>query len=134
MLKLNRTTEYGLIALSHLSQKALGEAASAREMADLYGLPFDILAKTLQRLKDAGLVQSAQGARGGYRLQRELTQVTLSEFLELMEGNTSVVACAERLSDSLSDCEFHSRCRIQGMMRGLDSRLKVFFPEFVYQS
>ena len=56
MLKFNRTTEYGLIALRHLSQRQADDASSAREIADLYGLPFDILAKTLQRLKESGMI------------------------------------------------------------------------------
>ena len=125
MLKLNRTTEYGLIALRHLSQRASGEAASAREIAEVYGLPFDILAKTLQRLKEAGIVQSAQGARGGYRIQRQLEHVTLAEFLELMEGAGGVVACVEQADDEPA-CEFQGRCQIHSMMRGLNDRMKAF--------
>jgi Rrf2 family protein len=125
MLKFNRTTEYGLIALRHLSQRQAGDAASAREIADVYGLPFDILAKTLQRLKESGIIQSAQGARGGYMLQRQLDQVTLAEFLELMEGANGVVACAETPEHETA-CEFQSKCQIHGMMRGLNARLKSF--------
>jgi Rrf2 family protein len=125
MLKLNRTTEYGLIALRHLSLRQAGDASSAREIADLYGLPFDILAKTLQRLKESGIIQSAQGARGGYKLHRSLEQVTLAEFLELMEGANGVVACAEK-PEHESACEFQSKCQIHGMMRGLNARMKSF--------
>src|SRR6478609_7493907 len=98
MIKLNRTTEYGLMALRHMSRKQLTsttEVTSAREVADSYGLPFEITAKTLQRLKDTGLIQSAQGARGGYTLARTLNDVNLAEFLRLMEGSQSVVACAD---------------------------------------
>ncbi len=125
MLKLNRTTEYALIALRYLSQKPNRAAASAREMADAHGLPFDILAKTLQRLKDSGLLVSAQGARGGYRLHRPLSQVHLGEFLELMEGPGGVVACADQ-SESPNSCEFRHSCQIQGMMKNLNSRLQEF--------
>jgi len=125
MLKLNRTTEYGLIALRHLSRRAVGESSSAREIADVYGLPFDITAKTLQRLKDSGLIRSAQGARGGYMLQRALSEITLAEFLEMMEGSSGVVACAEA-SEAVASCEYQGRCEIHGMMRDLNFRLKQF--------
>src|SRR5689334_10334509 len=97
MFKLNRTTEYGLIALRHIGRKHGNDphgVTSAREIADSYGLPFEITAKTLQRLRDSGLIQSAQGAKGGYTLQRALEQVSLAEFLEMMEGPQSVVVCA----------------------------------------
>ncbi len=123
MIKLNRTTEYGLIALRHMSQKSLAnspEITSAREIADAYGLPFEITAKTLQRLKDTGLIQSEQGARGGYTLQRALSDVSLSEFVSLMEGPQGVMACAT------CECQYGSKCDIQHMMHDLNRRVFNF--------
>lgn len=126
MLRLNRTTEYGIFALRHLSQKEAEESASAREIADRFGLPFDITAKTLQRLKDAGLIASAQGSRGGYRLNCSLQEVNLAEFLELMEGPQSVVACADaELTASGQGCGFSGRCQISSVLKMLDVRVKA---------
>src|SRR4051812_34433600 len=113
MIKLNRTTEYGLMALRHMSRKSAAhprEVTSAREIADSYGLPFEITAKTLQRLKDTGLIQSAHGAKGGYTLQRSLNEVSLAEFLELMEGPQSVVFCAGGTDHNATGCEYGGRC------------------------
>lgn len=130
MIKINRTTEYGLIALRHMSQKHVLDTASvtsAREIADHYGLPFEITAKTLQRLKDTGLILSAQGAKGGYTLHRALTDVTLAEFLELMEGPHSLVSCIPTQKSSAScGCEYLSRCEIKGMMSSLNARFVQF--------
>ncbi len=126
MIKLNRTTEYGLIALRHISRKCSSypnEVTSAREIADSYGLPFEITAKTLQRLKDTGLIQSAHGAKGGYTLQRSLGEVSLAEFLELMEGPQSVVVCAGTPEHQSSDCEYGSRCEIRHFMSQLNTRI-----------
>jgi Rrf2 family protein len=103
---------------------------SAREIADCYGLPFEITAKTLQRLKDSGLIQSAQGARGGYRLQRSLHDVTLAEFLNLMEGPQAVVLCAStpavEKQPGETCCEYQSKCEIQHMLGNLNSRVIHF--------
>src|SRR3954468_6180934 len=99
MIRLNRTTEYGLMALRHMSRKLAGESrevTSAREVSDRYGLPFEITAKTLQRLKDTGLIQSAHGAKGGYTLSGSLQGISFARFLELMEGPQSVVACESK--------------------------------------
>src|ERR1051325_2246654 len=105
MIKINRTTEYGLMALRHMSRKREAtEVTSAREIADSYGLPFEITAKTLQRLKDTGLIQSAHGARGGYTLHRPLSEVSLAEFLELMEGPQSVVTCVSAAEHDAKSC------------------------------
>lgn len=129
MIRLNRTTEYGLLALQHMSQKQASDATgvtSAREVADSYGLPFEILAKTLQRLKDTGIILSAQGARGGYTLQRPLADITLAEFLQMMEGPQAVVACATAPKEGAAPCEFNPRCGIHGPMQVLNSRVVDF--------
>ena len=133
MIKLLRTTEYGLVALKHMSRKGEVELTSAREVAEAYGFPFEITAKTLLRLKDTGLIESAQGARGGYRLSAALLEATsLGEFLEMMEGPQGVVGCTEG-RNSLDEgerpapfCEYHSRCEIKHVMGTLQDRVWGF--------
>lgn len=134
MIKLNRTTEYGLMALRHMNRKPKdgSEFTSAREVADVFGLPFEITAKTLQRMKDMGLIQSAQGARGGYILQRKLEEITLAEFLEKMEGPQAVVACANHApaktepEPNACGCEYHGKCEIRGLMSDLNAKVRHF--------
>lgn len=124
MIRLNRTTEYGLIALRHMSLKKDASRTSAREIATHYGLPFEIMAKTLQRLKDMGLITSTQGARGGYLLAPSLETFHLADFIAQMEGDTRVVACAES-----GGCEYKPRCEIQHVMNGLHQRVHGFLSQ-----
>jgi Rrf2 family protein len=118
------------MALRHMSRKLAQDPSgitSAREVADCYGLPFEITAKTLQRLKDTGLIQSAHGARGGYTLQRALKDVSLAEFLGLMEGPQGVVACVNPPEQHSSDdcCEYGSRCEIKKFMGKLNAKVSA---------
>ncbi|MEK6705757.1 MAG: Rrf2 family transcriptional regulator [Bdellovibrionota bacterium] len=127
MIRINRTTEYGLIALQHMSRKPLNGITSAREIADCYGLPFEITAKTLQRLKDTDLIESAQGAKGGYILKRPLLDITLAKFLELMEGKQSLVACCDRPMESEmhrhGSCGYRTKCEISIGMKSLNAKV-----------
>ena len=133
MIKLNRTTEYGLMALRYMSRQG-SERVSAREIADLYGLPFEITAKTLQRLKDSGLIQSAQGAHGGYTLGRPLTETTLAEFIQVMEGPQYLVSCADpeaavsssKAKKSSGGCEYSGKCEIRSVLGDLNARFHTF--------
>lgn len=121
------------------------EVTSAREIADAYGFPFEITAKTLQRMKDSGLIQSAQGSRGGYLLQGTLKKMTFGEFLYLMEGPQSIVACTADCNDSSGAfiansqviskaptkiredcCEYQAKCEIHPIMSFLNTRLQQF--------
>ncbi|MBL7715081.1 MAG: Rrf2 family transcriptional regulator [Bdellovibrionales bacterium] len=125
MIKLNRTTEYGLVAMKHMAKKPGGSATSAREVSDQFGFPFEITAKTLQRLKDTGLIQSLQGARGGYVLARSLDEITLGEFVEKMEGPVAVVNCASGKTES-PGCEYSGRCEMTSVMTDLNRRVIQF--------
>jgi Rrf2 family protein len=128
VIRLNRTTEYGLMALRYISRKQ--GCTSAREVADTYGLPFEITAKTLLRLKDLGLIQSTQGARGGYTLQRSMKDISLAQFLEMMEGPQFLVTCTAEMredSERIRDCEYRPRCEIQHVLGDLNSRILRFF-------
>ncbi|MBI3542924.1 MAG: Rrf2 family transcriptional regulator [Deltaproteobacteria bacterium] len=125
MLKLNRTTEYGLIALTYIRSKPNGELTSAREVADHFDLPFEILAKTLQRLKDQGVISSTYGTRGGYVLSRDLATLDLAEFLKMMEGPVSVVAC-QTPGAVAEDCGYKGSCNIHKMMGTLNDRFYDF--------
>ncbi len=129
MIKLNRTTEYGLMALRHMSRRQSSQpflVTSAREIAEYYGLPFEITAKTLQRLKDSGLIESAQGAKGGYTLRCSLKKVSLAEFLDRMEGAQSVVACSSLKAHDLNECEYAGKCEIPTFMNELNTRIYKF--------
>jgi hypothetical protein len=50
MVRLSKKVEYGLIAISHIAAKSPGEVVPAKEIADTYRIPFDLVAKVLQRL------------------------------------------------------------------------------------
>lgn len=130
MIKLNRATEYGLVALRHMNKKRRLQSSavtSAREVSDCYGLPFEITAKTLQRLKDTGLISSAHGSRGGYTLQKSLEEISLAEFLQLMEGRRVLVACAPGHAEGKkTKCEYHGKCEIKGLMAKLNQKVLNF--------
>lgn len=131
MVKLNRTTEYALISIRHMVMKLEkndSSMTSAREISDRYQLPFEITAKTLQRMRDTGIIQSEQGARGGYLLKRKPEDFSLAEFLELMEGPQSVVGCTNPSTASCA-CEYQVHCDMQGMMKGLNDRIRSFLAD-----
>jgi len=57
MLKLTKKADYGLIALKHLVVHG-PESSSAKEIADLYGIPLPLLSKILQKLAKNGFLRS----------------------------------------------------------------------------
>src|SRR5205807_6404085 len=71
VMLLTRRACYGLLAAQHMAEHAGEGSFSANDLAELYGLPHEALAKILQRLAAAGLLMSHHGIKGGYTLARD---------------------------------------------------------------
>ena len=70
MLRLTKKADYGLMALKYLAEQTGGSAHSAKDIAEAYHIPPQLLAKILQTLAKAGLLVSHAGTNGGYALSR----------------------------------------------------------------
>ena len=122
MIKLNRKVEYGLVALKHMHNKPDGELTSVREICTRYGTPFDPVAHVMRILNAEGVVQSEQGAHGGYRLQSGFSDISLASFIEMIEG--SQLAFAECLRAEDSRCQIVDRCNVVDTMGVIHARIK----------
>lgn len=109
MLKLSKKVEYALMALLHMDGRRAADLATAREVADSCGAPLELLGKVLQTLAREGLIESAQGAHGGYRLARSADRVTLGEVIEAVDGPVHIAAC----QDDPSRCGQYPTCSIR---------------------
>jgi Rrf2 family protein len=67
---------------------------SAR-LAEYHGVPAAYLAKQLQALSTAGIVESVAGPRGGYRLARPATDITVLDVVLAVEGDAAAFSCTE---------------------------------------
>jgi len=92
MLKLTKKADYGLIALKHLAVKGPA-SASAKEIADCYGIPLPLLSKILQKLAKGGFLRSEHGTNGGYKLARDARQITALEVIRHIDGPIVLTAC-----------------------------------------
>jgi len=76
MLRLTKKADYGLMALKYLAEHPETPSVSAKDIADTYGIPAQLLAKVLQRLAKVGLLKSHAGMNGGYALSKDAAKIT----------------------------------------------------------
>ena len=119
MLRLSKKADYALIAMKHLAQRADGGSASAREIAEAYDIPLELLAKVLQRLVRARLLVSVQGTRGGYRLGRPAHTIPVADVIQTVDGPVRVTAC----STDDHNCDQFSKCSIRDPLWKIRSRI-----------
>ena len=95
MLRLSKKADYALIAMKHLALREAGQgSASAREIAEQYSIPVELMAKVLQRLARRGLLASQQGTRGGYQLAKDSETISVADVIQAIDGPLTVTACS----------------------------------------
>jgi Rrf2 family protein len=125
MVRLSKRVEYGLIAIRDIASRTNGDLVTAKEISDRYGIPFELLAKVLQRLSKAGLIHSTQGVRGGYTLAVDPALVQVSAIIHAIEGTTPVIA--QCLSDGPQTCEVFSVCTIKSPLMKVQANIERAF-------
>jgi Rrf2 family protein len=112
MFNLSKKVEYGLIAIKHMASGKKGQLYTAKEIAEKYQIPYELLAKIMQKLSKEGFIVSQQGVNGGYRLNKNPHELKVSEIIHAIEGKQSltIVQCE---SDSPNNCSIHTTCIIK---------------------
>ncbi len=110
MLKLTKKADYGLIAMRHLAEHADLGACSAKDLAEMYSMPQEALAKILQKLTKAGLLVSQYGTNGGYTLARDPRRISALEVIRVIDGPLFITSC----SSATEDCDQSDRCTVRG--------------------
>jgi Rrf2 family protein len=97
-MKITAQEEYGLRCLLRLAAARDGHALTIPEVAAAEGMSGPYVAKLLSVLRQAGLIESARGRAGGYRLARPASEIGLGAVLG---------ALGEPLYDDPGYCERH---------------------------
>ena len=68
---------------------------SARDLADLQGLPRDFAATVMTKLSKAGITAATQGIRGGIRLARPAEQISFLDVVVAIDGRKTLFECRD---------------------------------------
>jgi Rrf2 family protein len=109
MLKLTKKADYGLMALKYLAEHPEMPALSAKDVADAYGIPAQLLAKILQSLTKSGLLRSHAGMNGGYALARDARVISAYEVILAIDGPFFITSCTK----GAKNCDLTPSCTIK---------------------
>ncbi len=105
-MQLTRTADYAIRVMIHLSGLPPGARVSREKLADWAQVPGEFLAKVLQSLTRARLINSHRGSRGGFELARSASRISMLHIVEAVEGPTELNVCLRQ--DTA--CERSWRC------------------------
>lgn len=120
MLKLTKKADYGLMAMKHLAERAQNGACSAKDVADAYHIPQEALAKILQKLAKAGLLNSQHGTNGGYTLARDAASISAFEVIRAIDGPLFITSCIT----VRGECDQTDRCTIREPLQRVNQSIE----------
>src|SRR3954454_19880408 len=94
-MQIGQGVEWAVHCCTVLALVPSDQTLPAARLAEYHGVPPAYLAKHLQALAHAGIVESVAGRKGGYRLVRPAGEVTLLEVIDAVEGTGPAFRCME---------------------------------------
>ena len=114
-MNLQKATQFGLFSVLELA-RIPERQLSATDIAGMYGISSNHLAKVLRDLGRAGLVESVRGAGGGYTFCGNARRTTLMDIINIFEdigsersvglehvGDTSIGNALQLVLDEIDD-------------------------------
>ncbi len=121
-MRLSSLADYAVVMMSAAARHC---GASCRLNATLLseetGLPLPTVQKLVSRLSAAGLIESARGTGGGFRLARPPAAISVADIVEAVEGPIALTACVE---GGRHDCCVEGNCRVKPQMGAVNGAVR----------
>jgi Rrf2 family protein len=85
-MRVSAKSDYALRALIEIGRQSDGTPVSAEEIGRRQDVPHGFLQAILADLRRAGIVRSVRGQSGGWRMQREPSDVTVADVIRAVDG------------------------------------------------
>ncbi len=112
-MRLTHLADYAVVLMTAAARRDAGARLSATELAGETGVPLPTAQKLMGQLATAGLLSSARGTGGGFALARPVTEISLADIVEAVEGPISLTMCADGINH---DCALDKHCRVKPHM------------------
>lgn len=111
------------MAMADLAKHAGDGAVPLSAIAERQHISLAYLEQLFLRLRRAGLVESARGRAGGYRLGRSAGAITVAEVMAAVEEEVRMTRCG---GDQVNPCLGRERCLTHGLWDALGDEIAAF--------
>jgi Rrf2 family protein len=92
-MKISTKEQYGLRAIAELAARYGDGLVSLTDVAQAQDISLSYLEQVVPALRDAGLIVSQRGAKGGYKLAHPPEAITVADVLRAIDGDILPVLC-----------------------------------------
>lgn len=126
-MKITAIEEYGLRCMLILAKRKGPTALTLPEISAGEGLSIPYSGKLLMILKQAGLVKSVRGRKGGYALARPADQIYLKEIFDCLGDSVFAQGYCERHGGEFETCVHKGDCEVKHIWQGIDKFISNVF-------
>lgn len=116
-MKITAQEEYGLRCILQLARQESeapgGAVMLVRDIAEREGLSLAYVEKLLWMLSRSGIVESVRGPKGGYRLTRSCTEISIGEIMRVLGGVPSQDEICSQFTGNQDTCVHHGECGLR---------------------
>lgn len=123
-MKYSKATNYALHTMVFLALTPNGKTIGVRPLADIQKVSPSYLSKVLTKLVKAGFVESTPGVNGGYKIIKNIKDISFLEIIHAIEGSASFFNCS-------LDNDLHNNkdCLIQEVMEEAERKMEEHLKE-----
>ena len=122
-MELNTKGRYAVMAMADLAKYAGGEALPLSAIAERQQISLAYLEQLFSKLRRAGLVESARGRSGGYRLGRPAASISVAEIMAAVDEGVRMTRCH---GEDATPCVAGQRCLTHGLWDALGEQIAAF--------
>ena len=120
---IRRNTDYALRAMVNLARHYQNGSAPARTLAAQEHIPYQLACKLMQKLRSVKLVESCMGPKGGFRLSKGPSKISVLEVIKAIQGPLALNRCLLRVNACPRQKSCTVRVKLVEIQRYVSSRL-----------
>lgn len=120
-MRLTTKGRYAVTAMLDLALHAGDHPITLAEISARQGISLAYLEQLFSRLRKRGLVSSARGPGGGYRLERAAEEVSVADVISAVDETVDATRCG-----GLRNCQSEQRCLTHDLWEELSEEIRRF--------
>ena len=122
-MKMSTKGRYAVMAMIDIASHSGGSPVSLAEIAERQDISQEYLEQLFGKLRKAGLVESARGPGGGYRLSRPMGEIPMADVILAVDEELRVTRCN---GDAVEGCVKGERCNSHDLWSSLGRQMIYF--------
>ena len=124
-MKLSTKGRYAVMALADLANFSSNSPISLRDVSLRQGISIFYLEQIFLKLKKNKIVNSVRGSNGGYILNKNPSQIKISEVFQAVDEKIKTIGCSK---NSKKGCNGKSvKCITHNLWDELEGHINIFF-------